>query len=927
MFQISCQITKAKDVGGLFKIKGVASDTSIDRDEEKFSPEALVKMKERIKKQGVPLRVEHQNGWHNIVGQVTDAGLNDKGQLVVEATIDKDMSVGRDFIHICKLAAKGMATMPGFSVAGAVLDAGYEFVKELGKNIKVYKDIIIEEISLVTHPSNKNVTLQVPFAKSVNWESVEKGSLESSIEGAQVNTIIEKIRKDSDNNTTLSIPFDISDKESEQLKDELMEKSVATDDSMSFSAFLIEKEYTFTKCSDAYANWFALQEFLEDGDRPLEMKKQAIQLFTETLENVAKETYEIDSEQLETLQKHLFNTLAEEQVSKFTLTPYLSFFMKTMLHSDTLTLVLNPNEIPEGISFYESAKVPEYMKSYIKDGVVAVQVEKAGAVENITPLTMEAWEEIQKACGGKKAKMKKSEDPMEEEQAKAALDAEVVAPEAETATEIVDKPQQNTEEASTETTTASEEKSEDVASEENAEHTDIVSESDQTEKSSSCSSASRLQSFMEGFIKQCSNHDNIGAALDSLVSDTKGLLGTVDAAVALDSGKLCKHSCELNKLSTSLSVALPLLAASRLYSEEVTKGDATSNETFSSLFKTVAKDCCTAEEFALLDKMSFDSSFGNMIAGLVYYFNSLVCYKLDQYMAEFASNYAMEDQAMPDTVSMGTMKTVFEANLGDFYQDEFVKSLPDEAFALILGDGDNRVRMLPHHNKDLSVNKNAVLDSMRRLLTENISPELGNFKKAFDSLLEHLKEFSMAWTAKNSEEEKVEEIAEKTVTSFDVLEKVLKSEEDDVTEEQAAAHLAESAAEQNATAESPAMAEDGSVSDIEEVAKAVSSNKVSKALGMVVDFMATAEERFQKSDALSLKVDSLSETVQKSVQLLEQIASQPVGRKSVAVYAAVQKSQANNAQLTEEQLLDHNLEAAKGDFQAAYKATKQGAKI
>lgn len=181
MFKVSCKVVKAVQVGNEFKIRGIASDTAIDRDEEKFAPEAVKKMRDRIKEKGVPLRAEHQGFWFTKIGQVVDANINAKGQLVIDAVVSQDRMLGKEFIQICKEAQEGKEEMPGFSVGGYVLEATSEFIASLGKSIKVYKDFIINEVSLVANPSNYNVTLEVPLVKSVNWEKLEnEGILEQT---------------------------------------------------------------------------------------------------------------------------------------------------------------------------------------------------------------------------------------------------------------------------------------------------------------------------------------------------------------------------------------------------------------------------------------------------------------------------------------------------------------------------------------------------------------------------------------------------------------------------------------------------------------------------------------------------------------------------------------------------------------------------
>lgn len=54
-----------------------------------------------------------------------------------------------------------MGKSVALSVGGKVVEAIYEYSKELGKNIKVYTDVLLSEISLVKNPSNFDATLSI----------------------------------------------------------------------------------------------------------------------------------------------------------------------------------------------------------------------------------------------------------------------------------------------------------------------------------------------------------------------------------------------------------------------------------------------------------------------------------------------------------------------------------------------------------------------------------------------------------------------------------------------------------------------------------------------------------------------------------------------------------------------------------------------
>lgn len=283
MFQISCTVNKARKINGEFRIRGIASDSSIDRDEEMFSPEAVKKMRDRIKEETIPLRTEHENKWYTEIGSIVDADINENGQLIIEAVIDDGISLGKDFIHICKKANKGLVEMPGFSVAGDVLDYGYVFKDELKRHIKVYKDIHLKEISLVSNPSNKNVTLEVPFSKSVKWETLDNN----------LTTMTEQVTKG-------------------VFADELLEEVTERQ--------LMDQVYTM---------WHTLQEILLAEDKTSEDRQSAIDEFALMLKSIADQYNMLLSDDECVIMRSHLTAIAESDVKKFTLPKFMERFVKS----------------------------------------------------------------------------------------------------------------------------------------------------------------------------------------------------------------------------------------------------------------------------------------------------------------------------------------------------------------------------------------------------------------------------------------------------------------------------------------------------------------------------------------------------------------------------------------------------------------------
>lgn len=167
MFKLTVPIIKSfeKD-NGMFAVEGIASDPTIDRDEERFETSAIDKMIKAVNKGSIPIRVEHENKVYTEIGVWTEAGLDENDRMYVKGEIETELSLGNDMKVLLK---RGMDL--ALSVGGRVLDAGFEFNKELNKTIKVYKDVGLEEISIIKNPSNYNTALSM--AKSVNWKQLE----------------------------------------------------------------------------------------------------------------------------------------------------------------------------------------------------------------------------------------------------------------------------------------------------------------------------------------------------------------------------------------------------------------------------------------------------------------------------------------------------------------------------------------------------------------------------------------------------------------------------------------------------------------------------------------------------------------------------------------------------------------------------------
>jgi HK97 family phage prohead protease len=142
------------------QLSGIASTTSIDRDEERMSAEALKMMVQDIKKQGVNLFENHEHGWQNTLGVLKDAELVDN-KVSVSIELD-DANTNPKIPMLLNKLKKGIKL--GLSVGGNVENFKWEFDRSLGKKIKVLDKVKIYEVSLVGIPSNADSFVSIPAA-------------------------------------------------------------------------------------------------------------------------------------------------------------------------------------------------------------------------------------------------------------------------------------------------------------------------------------------------------------------------------------------------------------------------------------------------------------------------------------------------------------------------------------------------------------------------------------------------------------------------------------------------------------------------------------------------------------------------------------------------------------------------------------------
>lgn len=157
-FQFYIPLKKSAD--GRSDLIGIASTTSMDRDEEIMSEKALNMMVSDIQRVGVNLFGNHEHNWENTLGVIKQASL--QGNAVkIGITLD-DANTNPKVPMMMNKLKRGIKL--GLSVGGTVTKDRFEYSKEAGKRIRVLDEVKIYEVSVVGIPSNADSFVSIPNA-------------------------------------------------------------------------------------------------------------------------------------------------------------------------------------------------------------------------------------------------------------------------------------------------------------------------------------------------------------------------------------------------------------------------------------------------------------------------------------------------------------------------------------------------------------------------------------------------------------------------------------------------------------------------------------------------------------------------------------------------------------------------------------------
>lgn len=154
-------------------LQGIASATTVDRDEERMSLNALKNMVRDIKIQGVNLFQDHKHDWKDTLGFVKNAELTADEKVSIDINLD-DPTTNAYIPMLLNKLKRGIRL--GLSVGGNVISKKYEYDPVLKKKITILDDVKVYEVSVVGIASNADSYLNIPqsIAKSYRENSFLK---------------------------------------------------------------------------------------------------------------------------------------------------------------------------------------------------------------------------------------------------------------------------------------------------------------------------------------------------------------------------------------------------------------------------------------------------------------------------------------------------------------------------------------------------------------------------------------------------------------------------------------------------------------------------------------------------------------------------------------------------------------------------------
>jgi len=144
-------------------VEGLASTTEVDLTGERMADSAIKSMAAS----NLPLsfRSEHRGDWDSELGAVTSLTATADHQLLMKAELDADHPNAH---FLFGKLQKG--SQLGLSIGGQVNDWAWEHDATIGKAIRTYKDIALQEVSVTSHPAVASTFLSA-INKSLKQEN------------------------------------------------------------------------------------------------------------------------------------------------------------------------------------------------------------------------------------------------------------------------------------------------------------------------------------------------------------------------------------------------------------------------------------------------------------------------------------------------------------------------------------------------------------------------------------------------------------------------------------------------------------------------------------------------------------------------------------------------------------------------------------
>src|SRR5690606_19826511 len=121
----------------------------------------------------IPLRSGHEDEWEFILGFLVDAHIDDQYNLIIVAELE-DGNPKADLLYrrLTVPSQPGRHTKKlGLSIGGIVVNAGHEWDEDYQQYVRVFYDVALREVSVVSQPAYPTAYVQA-LVKSVDWSAI-----------------------------------------------------------------------------------------------------------------------------------------------------------------------------------------------------------------------------------------------------------------------------------------------------------------------------------------------------------------------------------------------------------------------------------------------------------------------------------------------------------------------------------------------------------------------------------------------------------------------------------------------------------------------------------------------------------------------------------------------------------------------------------